>query len=463
MATQSTRAKDLEVAGVNPFTKTRADLTAFKQYLSGGTPDAVADVTTPPPADVYSPDDRHNPNRDAVNKILNGDGYISPLNEESIGSDLEKARESRRIQAESIFGPRLRRAEKLGEAQLSTTEGAAGQGGGFGLSTARRSLMNRTQGRIEDRIGEIEKERIAYIDSGDMAAEKTSREQLKELREYSYKMLVDQADYALRLEEVDTAAEQTGIENIRADTLLDYQLGAEDRTIAAEDREVIAAEKAAVQNLLAQYPSVGIEPTDSLATAIEKASDLIDAKSKVELDQLQANVDRTRQLINSGYAADGVTIGTTPGFGNTETEKSVREDVTQTVLEYQGKEITPEVEATIFNTIRGLYSASEATDDGIRSVMAQSLGTGTAVDTETTEAATDPTKVVGTGNFANTTLKDRAERLQGKFPGRGDIVRDELIKNGYPKNLVNDASGLGGFAGAVEDVSDFFTGLFENK
>ena len=138
---------------------------------------------------------------DPINKVLTGEGLISPLDEQSIASAQESAARLNRESAESIFGPRLQRAEELGEAQVSTAEGVAGQSQQFNLSTARLSLINNLQGRIEDRIGAIEKEKQTYIDTGDFQAQQRADTQLAELRDYNNQLLFKQADFALGREE----------------------------------------------------------------------------------------------------------------------------------------------------------------------------------------------------------------------------------------------------------------------
>ncbi len=296
----------LEEAGVAPITKTRADMAALRGFLAGQ-PDSSGGAATPSPV---VGDDSTGSGISAVDKIMSGEGLSSPLDAEAIAAEQERARLLRREQADSIFGPRIQRAEDLGKAQVSTAEGAAGVSQQFNLSTARLSLLNNLGNRIDDRIGAIEKEKQVYIDTGDFQGQQRADKQLTELREYQNDILFKQADYALGIEERDYARGRDVIEDVREDKLLEFNLGAEDRAISAEERQVAQQEKEAVQQLAAEFSAAGIELDESLSSALAKASPFLEEGRKLGLEKLQAEVAAiNRSNRPSGGGGDGAIDG----------------------------------------------------------------------------------------------------------------------------------------------------------
>ena len=114
-----------------------------------------------------------------------------------IAEEQASAREARRAQAESIFGPRIARAEDIGRKQVGTAEGASGQRAGFNLSTAESTFIKGVQDEVDARISEIQQQRDAYIAVGDANALQRADAALAQLEDKKTQMMLNKANYAL--------------------------------------------------------------------------------------------------------------------------------------------------------------------------------------------------------------------------------------------------------------------------
>lgn len=121
-----------------------------------------------------------------------------------IANQLAAARAARASAAESIFGEKMNRANTVGEQQLNATRGVQGQTAGFNMSTANLAFMNSVQKNIEDKKGEIMKQKQEYIDSGNYEAMKRADDALAKLDDTNLQILLKKADWAINSEQQQT-------------------------------------------------------------------------------------------------------------------------------------------------------------------------------------------------------------------------------------------------------------------
>lgn len=322
----------------------------------------------------------------AVQQALDADAS-SAMTIEDIRAREREAREGRRIEADSIFDPKIRQAQELGERQEGSAKAQLGVTRGLGLSSTEMSYINLIEEQAQERIDDIEKQKREYISTGDSAAAERADNAIFQLEQMKTDLLFKKAMLADRLLsrqessrqfdeslgfQKEEATFQRGIigqEQLRADRALDFQLGSEDREIAAEIRAVAAQERQAVQGLMAQFPTVGITSQDSIDTAITKAGPQIDETRKLELEQLRANVARTRQLANSGGV--NITGTASEGFSDLKTENAVRGDVRSMAENVLAGNITTEQG---YNLLRSSFSDDQVDDDTLTSIWLQANG-----------------------------------------------------------------------------------------
>ena len=383
-------------------------------------------------------------------------GLVSPMDARSatsIQDDKEEQRRLTRETADVTFDPIIERAKEAGAAQLSTGQGVTGQSQGFNMSTAEATFINSIQTEITDNLAALDKQKANFIATGDFNAAKLADEQIFKMTEANNKLILQKADLALKQQTQKTAAEQfqqTFAQNRR---LLEFQLNEESRTISAEERQIAQQEREAVQGLKVQFPNVGIDSGDSIDVAIEKAADLIDETRKLQLEQLKADVARTRQLANG----DGDGTGTSG------------EDNGLKILLDQD----PETGEWIVNSDRLIDFVSQTGNNRLEiansaSALADQLNSAAAIAAEGVGEGVDAQPRVDhlyqfsdTLNPSGVSLKDRASELIARFPGSNQVTlnRKELISEGFSPADVEKAVPKVGIRGAAENVGDFFSGL----
>lgn len=125
-------------------------------------------------------------------------GLESPMSLEDIRAREAREREQRRIAAEAMFAPQIRRQEELGEMQVSSGKGVTGQSMGFNISTAEVAFIDNLQQKADQRVQEIEKAKSAYISSGDLAAADRADKAIQQLNDYNNQLIMAKMDYALK-------------------------------------------------------------------------------------------------------------------------------------------------------------------------------------------------------------------------------------------------------------------------
>ncbi|MCP5375198.1 MAG: hypothetical protein H6743_03780 [Rickettsiaceae bacterium] len=183
--------ENVQAAGLTPFTYNAPDT-------------STTTTTTPNPLLPENTSSTPQSFLDQAEQQLGG-AFQSSFTPQSIAEQLRLDREARKAEAESIFGPRIRRAEEVGAAQVSTTEGVTGQRSGFALSTAELALIDDQQKKVDTAIKEIQDQKQAYISSGNAEAQARADAALAQLEDRKLQFILKRADLALQL---GTAARQ---------------------------------------------------------------------------------------------------------------------------------------------------------------------------------------------------------------------------------------------------------------
>jgi hypothetical protein len=135
-------------------------------------------------------------------------GIQSPMTQEEIMAQKQSAMDVRRAQAESIFGPQIRRAEELGVAQVSTGAGVTGQRAGFNISTAEAQYIKSIEDQAETRVREIETQMSEYISTGNFQAAQLAQQQMSELRQTQNNLILKRAELAMDIGKTRTEEER---------------------------------------------------------------------------------------------------------------------------------------------------------------------------------------------------------------------------------------------------------------
>jgi YD repeat-containing protein len=140
--------------------------------------------------------------------------FSSSLTPEIIRQRQQAAQDQVSQQAGSLFDPRIRRATETGRKQVGTAAGASGQRAGFNLSTAESTFIQGVQNEVDDRIGEIEKAKAAYISSGNFQAIERADKALSDLEDKKQQFMLNKATLALQKQSGERADETLNLQTI---------------------------------------------------------------------------------------------------------------------------------------------------------------------------------------------------------------------------------------------------------
>lgn len=134
---------------------------------------------------------------DTLNRVL--EGISTPMTIEEIRAQEAAAREARRIQAESLFNPKIAQARETGEQNVGSGKAQVGVSRGLGLSSAEIGFINSLKKQADDRVREIEQQKEAYISQGDFQAAERADKLIMEMSQMKNNLLLQTANLALQL------------------------------------------------------------------------------------------------------------------------------------------------------------------------------------------------------------------------------------------------------------------------
>lgn len=197
----------------------------------------------------------------------------------------------------------------------------------------------------------------------------------------------------------------------------------------------------------------------------------------LEMDQLKAQISRNKQLSSGSGTGAGTA---SEGFRDYKTETSFRSKAADTAI-YFKSQLEEKIEGikdpeeqnrqtqialnNAYNEMRAQWSDGDVSDDAILGYISTTFGLAPAGSEELpgeTSGESDPLQnSFGAGSFSQTPITERAKKLS-EFGG-GTYVMNQLLRDGYNKQDVEDAVYTGFVTETGRKMADWFYGVTGGK